>query len=199
MRRPAIGLVFGLGTIFVILCATFALIAFNVSFVDIVDFMQGEKTTLTGRAQKVWLITYEAFLDHKLLGTGYGSLWLTGGAPPVEVYTNLHPNPFLLELTQAHNGYLDILATLGLVGAAALGVFLGSALWLNFVSLATADKWQYGPLAAELSSFIFIASLVYNSAQSAFLRGNSVWMFLVLFFLMLCSTDRSEGSLSTSS
>jgi O-antigen ligase len=187
IRRPVAGVIFGLCTLIMFLCTIFALIAFNISFADIIAFMEGEKTTLTGRALKVWHIAYNVFLDHKLLGTGYGSLWLTGGLAPVEEYTYLQPTPFLLGLKQAHSGYFDILATLGLVGAVVLAVFLTGVIWTDVRALASADEWEDGPLLAELTGFLFVASLLSNVTEAFFLRGGILWVFLVLCYLMLCS------------
>jgi O-antigen ligase len=187
LRRPVAGVIFGFCALFICLCTIFALIAFNVSFSQFVDLIEGQKVTLTMSRVKVWEIAYNVFLDHKLLGTGFGSLWLTGAMPPVEEYTNLTPTSFLLGLTQAHSGYFDVLATLGIVGAVALFLFLANYIWTAVRALASTDKGQDGRLLAELSALIFFASLIYNLAQSAFLAGNLFWVILVLCNLMLCS------------
>lgn len=186
LRKPIAGVIFCCCILLISLCTAFALIAFNISFSDIVALIEGEKTTLTGRTL-VWQIAYNAFLDHKLLGVGFGSLWLTGALAPVEQYTNLPPTPFLLGLTQAHSGYFDILAALGIVGTMALFVFLASFIWTNIRALASTDRSQDGALLAELSAYIIFGSLIYNLTQSTFLAGNVFWMFLVLCHLMLCS------------
>ena len=196
IKRPTFGVIVATLTLFISLCVIFILVVLNISFSDVVDFIEGERTTLTGRSL-VWRIAYNAFLEHQLLGTGFRSLWSTGGLPPVEQYTDLRPTPFLLGLTQAHSGYLDILATLGIVGAIALSVFLISIIATSIRALKWTDKGADVLQLAELSAFIFFASLIYNLAQSAFLTSNILWVLIVLCYLLLCSIGSPTDSEST--
>jgi O-antigen ligase len=190
IRWPAAGIIFGLSMLFLFLCGVFALISFNISFSDLIASIEGRRTTFSGRGM-VWQIAYNAFLEHKVLGTGYGSLWDVGGLPAVQVYTDLHPTTFLLGLSQAHNGYFDILATLGLVGAVVFFVFLANFAWNGVTVLAESEKYADSFLVFDISVLIFVGSVLNNVAETSFLRNSLIWTILIFCYLTLCSTKSS--------
>jgi O-antigen ligase len=202
IRWPAAGVIFGLSMLFLFLCGVFALISLNISVSDLVASLEGERRTFSGRAT-VWQIAYNAFLKYKVLGTGYGSLWGVSGLPAVQVYTDLHPTTFLLGLNQAHNGYLDVLASLGFVGAVVFLIFLASFAWNGVTILANSEKYADSFLVFDISILIFVGALLNNVAETSFLRNNFIWTILVFCYLTLCamrsSTDRAEpGSVAAS-
>ena len=78
--------------------------------------------TLTGRTE-IWDVVTDHISYHPLLGTGYGAYWTAGPIPGTESYAFMwRMNGFYPG--SAHNGYLDIVNDLGLVG---LICFLGYA------------------------------------------------------------------------
>jgi O-antigen ligase len=79
-------------------------------------------TTLTGKDQtfsgrtNIWAIVNEHIVQHPFLGTGYGAYWVElPGSPSMVMKARLFYYP-----TEGHNGYLDIINDLGVVGALCL-------------------------------------------------------------------------------
>ncbi|WP_299173225.1 O-antigen ligase [uncultured Brevundimonas sp.] len=68
-------------------------------------------SALTGRGT-IWGVLISYANDHWLLGTGYGSFWNIGVNSPVYYYTST----WVRLLGAGHNGYLDILVTVGVIG-----------------------------------------------------------------------------------
>jgi len=67
--------------------------------------------TFTGRAA-IWSVLGELIADRPLLGYGYASVYGVGMATPLLNYAS----GWVLLVAQAHNGYLDMLLTLGVIG-----------------------------------------------------------------------------------
>ena len=65
----------------------------------------------TGRVQ-IWQATAGYWRDHMWTGAGFGSFWNIGPDSPVYTYGR----GFTTGLTSGHNGFLDLLATVGLPG-----------------------------------------------------------------------------------
>lgn len=76
---------------------------------------EGEDTTRAGRAA-IWRATWEMFAAHPLAGVGLGAYWT---AVP-----SFHAGSGGLVPQQAHNDYLELLASAGVVGAALLVAFV---------------------------------------------------------------------------
>jgi O-antigen ligase len=72
-------------------------------------------TTRAGR-RDIWAATWETFTDHPLLGVGFGGYWVA--------VTGRHKGSGALVPQQAHNDYLEVLASGGIVGAALVLLFL---------------------------------------------------------------------------
>jgi len=66
---------------------------------------------LSGRTD-IWDAVFRYAKDSDYLGAGYGSFWEIGGRSPIFRYGN----SWVVQLSQGHNGYLDLLATVGAVG-----------------------------------------------------------------------------------
>ncbi len=203
IRKPRLAVICGIAASFIAFLGIYLVILLDVSFFDFVDFMEGERTTLTGRFD-VWKIAYDVFLDHMLLGTGYGSLWSTGDLAPAEVYGDTATTSFTLGLTHAHNGYIDILASLGIVGAVAFLLFLGSAFVTVIKAFKPANLDGFGIPMAEISGFVFLAITVGNLTKTTFFTSNIVWSAFLICYLMLCSVrspasqeSRSESELAS--
>lgn len=65
----------------------------------------------TGRNQ-IWTALIRAYADRPLLGVGYGSLWDLGPQGPISPYAK----DWVAEVSQGHNGYLDLLVQIGAPG-----------------------------------------------------------------------------------
>jgi len=65
----------------------------------------------TGRNQ-IWTALIRAYADQPLFGVGYGSLWDLGPNGPITAYAR----GWVTEMSQGHNGYLDLLVQIGAPG-----------------------------------------------------------------------------------
>jgi len=185
VRRPGLLLVSGLGTLFMACVALFVLVLFNITFNDIVLVMEGDRTTLTGRFV-VWEFVTRIFLERPLLGTGYGSLWSAGNVAPAELYSDAALTGFLLDLTHSHNGYLDVLVTLGLIGGAVLALFLCHMSMTIIKAFRSTDPDDVRVNIAEIAGFVLLTSIAGNLTRTTFLRLEIEWAALILCYLMIC-------------
>ncbi|HEX5756303.1 MAG TPA: O-antigen ligase family protein [Arenimonas sp.] len=165
-------------TIFVL-----TLLAFSIAMIDIVPGSQlllkpvamltGKDLSFTGRTV-IWFITSEHIQLQPLMGSGYGAYW-TGPIAGTASYEfvrlmNFYPG-------SAHNGYLDVLNDLGVVG---LLVLLGYLLvfLVQSLRLLRVDRDQ-----ASLYLALFLHQSIANLAESRWLS-----VFSVDFVIMTLAT-----------
>jgi exopolysaccharide production protein ExoQ len=129
----------------------------------------GRDPTLTGRTD-IWKAVLSTNTN-PLLGTGYESFWL---GPRLS-----HVWQLVGTVNEAHNGYLEIYLTLGLIGVFLLFIYLIAS---------------YRTICKRLSPFFSLASLglalwtvmlFYNMTESAAFRGQLLWVIFLLVVIML--------------
>jgi exopolysaccharide production protein ExoQ len=126
---------------------------------NIFDFVE-----LTGRGE-IWTLSLYSFSEKSLLGYGFSSFWGTGDIP---YYFNVEYS-YLRFLNQSHNGYLDLLLQIGIVGGALFGFFL-----FSFVNKGFQKQHVF-----YISVLFF--SLMHNFTESSFLRDQHItWFFLLV-------------------
>jgi exopolysaccharide production protein ExoQ len=80
-----------------------------------ITMLTGKDQTFSGRTA-IWAIVNEHIAQRPILGSGYGAYWVQlPGSPSMEMKRRLFFYP-----TEGHNGYLDIINDLGVVGALCL-------------------------------------------------------------------------------
>lgn len=79
----------------------------------------GRSSDLTGRTE-IWSVVAESILEHPLLGYGYSGFWSEVSVASAGVDQSLGGI-----IMYAHNGYLEVLLSLGIVGLALTLAFLG--------------------------------------------------------------------------
>jgi len=80
-----------------------------------ITMLTGKDQTFSGRTA-IWAIVNEHIAQRPILGSGYGAYWvLLPQSPSMEMQRRLFFYP-----TEGHNGYLDIINDLGVVGALCL-------------------------------------------------------------------------------
>jgi exopolysaccharide production protein ExoQ len=129
----------------------------------------GRDPTLTGRTD-IW----KAVLSTKtnwLVGVGYESFWL---GPRLNLIW-----PSVGQINEAHNGYLEVYLSLGLVGVFLLGVFLISSYRTICKRLAQSCSM------ASLALALWTVLLFYNMAESAAFKGQLLWIIFVLVMITL--------------
>ncbi|HTY48722.1 MAG TPA: O-antigen ligase family protein, partial [Steroidobacteraceae bacterium] len=81
-----------------------------------VTLLTGKDLTFTGRTD-IWYVLNLHIRQHPWLGTGYGAYWI--GPVPTSPSYDMLARLFFYP-TEGHNGYLDVINDLGLVGGACL-------------------------------------------------------------------------------
>lgn len=137
------------------------------SIADILDFifqLTGKDLTLSGRTY-LWELMFNEIQKHPFFGTGYGGFWLgLGGMSGQIAYLVKWGYP-----GQAHNGYLDILNELGIVGIILLAIFLVQHI-RNLMRLSAVDRQL-----ARFHGALLVALLAMNVAEATILRTTHLW------------------------
>ncbi|MES2186494.1 MAG: O-antigen ligase family protein [Pseudomonadota bacterium] len=128
----------------------------------------GKSSDLTGRTE-IWQLVMLEVARHPLLGIGYGGFWLGEGSPSQYVIDAMYWIPL-----QSHNGYLDLLNELGIVG---LVLALLAFVWhgRSLSKLMRFDREE-----AAMHCAIFAMLLVSNVTESEIFRG--MQFYNILFF-----------------
>lgn len=171
-RNPALRIGFLVGG----LCAgPLLLAAYGDGAEDLVAAFD-DPSSLTGRVQ-IWPVLFRYAANHVLLGSGYGSFWAIGDSSPIFEYDA----GWLTTITHAHNGYIDMLVQIGLVGATLSVVSL--VVWPLHLLLSRPlpPAWSRWLLAA-----ILLFCWLHNLLETSFLdRANIVWVMMVLAYCLL--------------
>jgi exopolysaccharide production protein ExoQ len=123
----------------------------------------GKNATLSDRTY-LWSDVVRLGMKSPFFGTGYGAFWVPS------IYSQLSPmvdnRP-----EEAHNGYLETYANLGVLGVILL-------LWMIFRSIRSAmsilsTDFEYGRMRLAL----LFTVVVMNYSEAAFPRGNHLWWF----------------------
>jgi len=138
--------------------------------------------TLTGRTD-IWEFALTKFRAEPLHGVGYGAVWQAGTA--IVQYLKDYN---ITIVNEAHNGYIDILAQLGVLGLVSLGIFMV----VMFIRICRAlvryeAKNRIG--IASYALYFLIVGVICNLSESSFFRtGISLWVLLVV--ISVCATAR---------
>ena len=142
----------------------------------------GKSTNLTGR-DVIWAFALKATVDNPIAGHGYGgAFWTEAQDTAMET---LHWNPH-----HAHNGYLEILLDLGLVGLVlTIGLLINT--WRRARRLQRFDS-TLTPLWVEV---LILAAVAHNLTESDFMSTNIFWYLLMLgSFACLRTEEEARGS-----
>jgi exopolysaccharide production protein ExoQ len=137
--------------------------AFDLSTI-IADFL-GRDATLHGRTG-IWDVLL-AVQTNPLIGVGYQSFWL--GERLTTVWRSLNVD----FLNEAHNGYLEIYLSLGIIGLALLVMIMVSSYWRISRQLAVS------PSFAALGLSLWSIMIVYNLTEAAF-GASPLWTVFLL-------------------
>ena len=145
----------------------------NESFLKIAITLFFESTdrtsTLTGRTF-LWRLIFEQIQRHPWFGAGYGGFWVYDGKAYLGVIHQLDWGP----PSQAHNGYLDILNDIGIVGF---------FLFLGVIIAHVRNLYALYRLHLRDSLLFHIlligTAITINFAESSFIRYTDLWWLLV--------------------
>jgi exopolysaccharide production protein ExoQ len=153
-----------------IFCIAFAL--FGVPLLTAIFSMLGRDMTLTGRTE-IWAILMTSIAKHPLLGYGFYAFWQGLNGESANVILAAH-----WMFGYAHNGLLEIVLQLGLVGAA---VFL-----FTFVN-GCKDAWyciKYGRTpGVEWYCGVLVLAVLYNIDEETILWPNDL---LSMLYVVAC-------------
>jgi exopolysaccharide production protein ExoQ len=135
----------------------------------------------TGRTQ-IWTALLKFYADFPLFGAGYGSFWDLGPTGPIFQYGK----GWVTEISQGHNGYLDLLVQIGLPGTVL--VLFATLAWPVQRLLRGGDH-PVRPLAAAM----FLFCLGHNLTESMlFDRDALSQVFLLIALALLWMATTSE-------
>jgi exopolysaccharide production protein ExoQ len=166
------GKILGMGviTVSVTILIIFGIVSFfyGGSTVGFYASSAGRDATLTGRTD-VWAALLPVAMQRPVLGHGFGSFW-----------TQTTRERF--NIPSAHNGYLDVLLELGLVGLFLVSMFLVSSGRKAQRQLANDFDW------ATLWICYLIMAIVHNIAESS-INSFTSQLTAVILFLSVTSTN----------
>ena len=127
----------------------------------------GRNSTLTGRID-IWPRVI-ALVHNPLLGTGFESFWLGDRLETMERYQK--------SLNEAHNGYVEIYATLGWIGVFILLTLIVTG-YRNIIAV-----YRRNQSAGSLRLAIFLTAIVSNFTEASMRTSSLCWVSLLLVTL----------------
>ncbi len=199
MFLVAIGILFSFDSIFrpiglgrtvsaLVILFIFSLIASFIIFdSDILRTMTnlvGKDITFSGRTD-LWVAMFGEIAKHLYLGAGFQAFWSVSNPSVLILYESFNWLP-----NQAHNGYIDIINEVGLVGFSLFFIML-VRYFVNIRKLKQSNPWKW---------FVIIA-LIINLQESTFFRpghllgGMMVFSYLILFKQLLTQTEVTQDEM----
>lgn len=130
----------------------------------------GKDMTLSGRSD-IWKFVWSDIQKSLLLGYGFATYWIMG-SPRLEIFADLFEG---FQVNQAHNGFLEIILQLGIVGT----VF--------FLFLIVMYGNRMFRVNNNLAILIFIAILTLNYTESALFKvgfGVTTFYFMTAYLAL---------------
>jgi exopolysaccharide production protein ExoQ len=161
-----------------------AAMVFGLLYADQIARLVEDPNEFTGRAA-IWTAELPYIIDHPLLGAGFGTLTDARSQSPLHTYVS----GWVDAASHGHNGYLQILVTIGSVGfvLAMLALVLAPARRLWTLDLK-------GDAFRPMLFSLFVFALLHNVMESDFLEGDSlVWASFLLVIAALNATTRRHS------
>ena len=139
------------------------------SLIEPIVALTGKDMTFSGRTT-IWAIMKDEIVRHPVLGIGYASFWLGPDFPSpaflFKIRMYIYPG-------EAHNGYLDVMNELGIIGIVALIAYL-------FEFLRQAVKLlHYDRAKASLYLSLLFGQLIANMSEAHWWNIASVQFFIL--------------------
>lgn len=164
--RTIMGLIFTF-----ILISSFLFLFFSSEIFSLIPGYFGKDMTLSGRIP-IWEHTWTEIQKHLILGYGFATYWIMGH-PRLEIFADYFEG---FKVNQAHNGFLEILLQLGIVGS------------IFFLFLMAAYIYRMIKMRSNLAILVFVAILTLNYTESALFK---VGFGVTTFYFMASYTALS--------
>jgi exopolysaccharide production protein ExoQ len=157
-----------------------ALVAFVALDADSITRMLEDPREFTGRSA-IWAAELRYIADHPLLGSGFGTFTDTKSQSPLHNYVS---GSWVDAVSHGHNGYLQVLVTIGGIG---FGLML-LAVFVNPLRRFWALDWDERGFKPMLFA-LFVFAVLHNFMESDFLEGDGVaWSTLLMVIAALNAT-----------
>ena len=145
-------------------------------FPDPVLEILGKDATLTGRTE-LWALVVEKIYERPIAGWGYFAFWGS---------TNPAANAISEELgwagiPTAHNGLLEMLVEVGVIGTTLISVIFLRSVWLAYRCLRTSAR-ELGTSSLLCSGAIVIIGVT----EPVLIDFSSVWTIIFFVFWLMC-------------
>jgi exopolysaccharide production protein ExoQ len=148
-------------------------------------------TSLTGRTD-IWISIIEMAFRRAWLGYGYDSFWLGFDGPSAEVWyaASWHP-------PHAHNGFLDLWLSLGLLGLILLSLSFIDTLSKGFFWLRYSNKTPDGFLPLIFMTFLILSNLT----ESALMKQNDILtvLYVAISYSLIIVTSTQNRNIHINS
>lgn len=126
----------------------------------------GRNSTLTGRTD-IWDVILSVPVN-RVFGTGFESFWL---GPRLDYVWSFQ---VVDGITEAHNGYLEVLLNLGILGE----LFLAGVLWTGYRNILRSLRAE--PDFGRLRLGFFVIALIYNMTEAGIRSTDLIWLSLLI-------------------
>ena len=141
-----------------------------------------DERSFTGRPL-IWKALANYWSDHPWTGSGFGSFWNIGPQGPIYRYAT----GWVTEVATGHNGFLDLLATVGLPGL--ILILIATVIVPVFTLLSKADP--NAPRNALIISMLFFC-IGHNSTESTLFDRDTIPEVFLMF--AIAAIAAMEGS-----
>ena len=169
-----------------ITAGTCAAIAFVLLDADAIAKFLEDPDEFSGRVA-IWFAELRYIADHPFLGAGFGTFTDSGSQSPLHNYIGAS---WVDAVSHGHNGYLQVLVTIGGVGFILTMLAAVIAPLARFWALDRPDGDGFKPMLMAL----FVFAILHNFMESDFLEGDSAtWVALLLAIAALNTGARSHS------
>ena len=132
----------------------------------------GKDLTFTGRVD-IWADIWNEAQKHLFIGAGFRGFWVIDSPSLIEFYQK-----YIWLPTSSHNGYVDILNEVGVIGSALFLLTL-----INYFVSLTQTK------SGQLWQWFVIGAIILNFSESKFISPRSVTGVMLIFSYLVLFTD----------
>jgi len=141
----------------------------------------------TGRSE-IWAAELRYIADHPLLGAGFGTFTNTKSQSPLHDYVS---GSWVDAVSHGHNGYLQVLVTIGGIGFALL--------MLAAVAVPVTRFWRLNRAGDDFRPMLFalfVFAILHNLMESDFLEGDGATWSALLLVIAALNSERLRRPLS---